>query len=87
MIESKDGGETWENVEIITPESNASISAVTYSPNNRNKIQYISGTVFYSSSDGGRSWRTTELGLPARRTVSNLLISRENDDIIVLGVR
>lgn len=87
MIESKDEGETWQNIEIITPESNANISAVTYSPNNSNKIQYISGTVFYSSSDGGRSWRTTQLDIPGRRTISSLLISRENDDIIVLGVR
>lgn len=87
VIESKDGGETWEDVEIITPESNANISAVTYSPNNRNKIQYISGSVFYSSSDGGRSWRTTQLDISGRRAVSSLLISRENDDIIVLGVR
>jgi photosystem II stability/assembly factor-like uncharacterized protein len=87
LIESQDGGQTWSNIPIITPESRSAISTVTYSASNSNKIQYVSGTVFYSTSDGGKSWRTTQLDILSRRSVSSLMISRANDDIIFIGVR
>ena len=85
LLKSSDNGNTWEKIELITPEKGATINAIAVSPKNSKEIYYVTNTTFYRSLDGGANWTTKKL--PTSRAGWNLLINPENTKIIYLGVR
>jgi len=84
MLKSEDGGETWESLQLITPEEEAIINSVSLAPEDCNKIYYITNTTFYRSLDGGESWTTIEL--PGSRKGADLLVDFQNPQNLYLGM-
>jgi photosystem II stability/assembly factor-like uncharacterized protein len=85
LLRSPDNGITWEDIDLIPSERDASIKAVAINPQNSQELYYATDTNFYRSQDGGVSWNTKRL--PTQRAGSSLLVSPANPQIIYLGVR
>ncbi|MBD3248065.1 hypothetical protein GF382_02135 [Candidatus Falkowbacteria bacterium] len=84
LLRSNDYGDSWSRVELLTPEKESTINAITLAPNS-DQIYYVTDTAFYRSGDGGVSWSV--VNLPSSRSGQDLLVSPDNPDIIYLTVK
>lgn len=85
LLRSPDNGDTWARIELITPEKDASINSLAVNPKDPKEIYYVTNTTFYSSSDGGVSWRTKKL--PTTRAGWRLLVKPDEVNVIFMGVK
>ncbi|MBU1062548.1 hypothetical protein KJ700_00035, partial [Patescibacteria group bacterium] len=85
LLKSDDNGNSWKKIELITPESEASINSVAVSPKNLEEIYYVTNTTFYRSADGGKNWTTKKL--PTSRAGWKLLIDPKDENLIYLAVK
>lgn len=85
LLRSPDNGITWEDIDLIPSERDASIKAVAINPQNSQELYYVTDTNFYRSQDGGISWNTKRL--PTQRAGSALLVSPSDSQVIYMGVR
>lgn len=84
LLRSTDNGDSWERIELITPEEETKINSLAVDPQDADKLYYVTDTTFYRSGDGGENWSTRKL--PSSRNGSELLLDFENSNIIYLGV-
>jgi photosystem II stability/assembly factor-like uncharacterized protein len=82
LLRSPDNGDTWTKIELVTPEKEASINSLAVNPKDPKEIYYVTNTTFYSSSDGGVSWRTKKL--PSTRSGWKLLIKPDEVNVIFM---
>jgi photosystem II stability/assembly factor-like uncharacterized protein len=85
LLKSSDFGNTWLKIDLVTPEEDSSISSLAVNAQNPKEIYYVTNTTFYSSSDGGASWRTKKL--PSTRAGRKLLIKPDETNVIFLTVK
>ncbi len=85
LLKSADSGDTWTRINLITSEQNASINSLAVNPQNSKEIYYVTNTTFYSSGDGGASWRTKKL--PSTRAGWQLLVKPDEPKVIFMGVK
>ncbi len=84
LLRTKDGGKTWEKINLNTPKKGANIYSLAVNPKNHKEIYYGTDTTFYHSIDGGISWSSKKL--PSNRVANVLSIDYEHPNIIYLGV-
>jgi len=85
LLSSADNGDSWIRIQLITPEKEVSINSLAVNPKDPKEIYYVTNTTFYSSSDGGASWRTRKL--PTTRAGWRLLIKPDEVNVIFMGVK
>lgn len=85
IVRSPDQGTTWENIDLVPNEKDATINAIAINPKNSQEIYYVTNTTFFSSADGGVSWTTKKL--TTSRVGWQLMVDRENTNLIYLGTR
>jgi photosystem II stability/assembly factor-like uncharacterized protein len=85
LLKSDNNGDTWSKIQLVTPEKEASINSLAVNPKNPQEIYYVTKTTFYSSADGGVSWRAKKL--PTTRAGWKLLIKPDEVNVIFMGVR
>ncbi|MDD5528120.1 MAG: hypothetical protein PHO56_04070 [Patescibacteria group bacterium] len=85
LLKSADAGDTWTRIKLVTPEQQASINSLAVSPKDPREIYYVTNTTFYSSADGGASWRTKKL--PSTRAGQRLLIKPDETNVIFMGMK
>ena len=85
LLRSPDNGDTWTRIELVTPEKEASINSLAVNPKDPKEIYYVTNTTFYSSADGGASWRTKKL--PTTRAGWRLLIKPDEVNVIFMTVK
>lgn len=67
ILMSRNGGNTWEDVGLLTPPGSVNIYAFGVNPQNPNDLYYtatlkdLSRSTFYRSIDGGKNWTTKKL--------------------------
>jgi len=84
LLSTADGGQTWDNVRILTPNLSLPITNIRISESNPNVIYYNVGTILYTSSNKGETWNTSDLSSTIKN-ISDLLIDREKSDIIYIS--
>ncbi|MCD4694322.1 hypothetical protein K8R62_03115 [bacterium] len=84
LLKSEDRGETWAQINLITPEKETTINAMVINPKKCEEIYYVTENTFYRSFDGGENWATIEL--PTDRPGTSLLVDFEEPNILYLGV-
>ncbi len=87
ILKSKNAGNDWDQIELITPPGSAQIYAFTVHPKN-DKIMYYTATIndrstLYRSEDGGKSWITKRL--PSGQFPTVLYAHPEQLDWVYLG--
>lgn len=85
LLRSHNNGDTWEKIELITPEKDAIINSIAVSAKDSNEIYYVTNTTFYRSLDGGANW--TSKKLPTTRAGWTLSINPEEAGTIYMGVK
>lgn len=85
MVRSKDGGETWERIEVLTPEKQAVINDIAVNQLDMKDIYYVTNTTFYHSVDGGVNWTT--LQVPSVRRAWKIMIHPKNPNMIYLAFK
>jgi photosystem II stability/assembly factor-like uncharacterized protein len=85
LLKSADAGDTWTRINLITPEQQASINSLAVNPQNPKEIYYVTNTTFYSSADGGTSWRTKKL--PSTRAGWRLIVKPDEPSVIFMGMK
>ncbi len=83
LLVSKDRGETWSGVSILTARGEVEILAVAVAPTNGDVIMYATANTFYRSTSGGSAWETSEL--PSGRSVGTVVINPANEEAVILG--
>lgn len=84
LLRSTDGGENFEQIQLLTKAKSVRLRAAAVDPNNQSKIYYSVIGTLYKTTDGGKTWLTTPL--PQQYLPTALaLVKQEKDDMIVLG--
>ncbi len=85
IVKSSNDGDSFEKIELITPDKKSQINSVAVNEKDTNEIYYVTNTTFYKSADGGLSW--TPQKLPTLRAGWKLLIDPENPNIIYMAIK
>lgn len=85
LLKSNDKGDSWTRINLITPEKEASINSLAVNPKNQKEIYYVTNTTFYSSFDGGASWRTKKL--PSTRAGWRLMVDPDETNAIFMTMK
>lgn len=87
ILVSRDGGDSWRSVDLITPPGSAQIYGFAVNPQNDKEIYYTatinSRSTFYKTEDGGLTWITKKL--PSGQLPTVLHVHPEKGDIVYLG--
>jgi len=87
VLTSRNGGEDWEPIKLVTPPGSVDIYGFTVSRSNDKEI-YYTGTIdtkssFYRSMDGGKTWETRKL--PSKQIPTMLFAHPSVEGWIYLG--
>lgn len=83
MLRTRDGGATWEIIELLPASKKTTIYAVAVNPKNSQEIYYATRTTLVKSLDGGATWSSQ--ALPTKRSANRLIIDPSNPAVIYLG--
>jgi photosystem II stability/assembly factor-like uncharacterized protein len=87
ILTSRNSGEEWEPISLVTPPGSVDIYGFSVNPNN-DKEMYYTGSIgdrstFYRSVDSGVTWETRKL--PTKQTPTALRVHPEQDGWVYLG--
>ena len=76
IIKSVDGGENWEELDILGSSKNFPIRCISINPQNSNELMYVAGKAIYKTTDGGERWSTFQLD--TEKNVSRIIYDTKN---------
>jgi len=96
LLESKDGGETWN--QILTDEVNAYVHDIAIDPTDPNTIFYVTSSqkganqdaslltkgLVYKTVDGGKTWRELNTGILPNTGAQNIHINSKNPKQLIV---
>jgi photosystem II stability/assembly factor-like uncharacterized protein len=87
ILVSKNAGNDWDSINLITPPGGSSIYSFSVNPKNEKELYYTSTvgvrSTFYKTTDGGKNWVTRKL--PSGQIPSALRVHPENTGWLYLG--
>lgn len=83
LLRTRDGGTSWQPINLLTPPGSVDILSLAVNPQNGNEIYYGTISTLYKSINGGERWITRKL--PTSRAATYLLVDFENPNIVYLG--
>jgi len=83
VLRSKDNGDVWESIDLLTPPKTALIYSVAIDPKDPNNVYYGTATTFYRTSNGGTNWVPKKL--PTSRAATNLLVDSSDSNVLYMG--
>ena len=85
IIKTKDGGDTWNALNLTAPPGTVKINAMAIDPKNNKNLVYTGVSTLQFSTDGGVTWAPKKL--PTTQVGSALLIDPVSSDIVYLGTK
>lgn len=85
LIRSRNFGDSWEKVNILSSSTKFPIRAIAINPRNSNEIIYSAGGAIYKSTDSGNTWSTFQLN--SGKEVRVLQYNPSDPSIIYAGLR
>ncbi|MFA7244606.1 MAG: YCF48-related protein [Candidatus Magasanikbacteria bacterium] len=88
ILTSRNAGEDWEAIKLVTPPGSVDIYSFTVNRQNSKEMYYtatnsINRSNFYRTTDGGQNWETRRL--PSKQLPTVLFAHPENDGWLYLG--
>ncbi|MCG2693869.1 hypothetical protein L6259_01125 [Candidatus Parcubacteria bacterium] len=83
ITKSKDNGNTWQAIKLLTPERSTRIYSFAVNPNDEKELYYSTASTFYSSFDGGSNWVTKKL--PTGRVGTALIVHPKDENTLYMG--
>ncbi len=84
IINSADGGQNWQTVQLLTPPGSVQINSFAVNSKNNKHIYYATTNTFYRSFDGGKTWLNAKV--PSTRIPCYLIVDNDTPNIIYMGV-
>lgn len=84
LLRSNDGGDTWEEIPLLTPPGSTVIYSLAVDPKDANNIYYGTSTTYYRSPNGGTNW--VPKNLPTSRVATVLLVDNASPSVLYMGV-
>ncbi|MDO8598574.1 MAG: YCF48-related protein [bacterium] len=85
ILRSVDAGVTWQPLTLITAPGTVDIFSIAVNPKRSEEIAYATGSTFYKSNDGGRSWVSKKL--PTSRAAPMLHVDAIDGNVLWLGTK
>lgn len=85
LLRTTDGGESWNDIALLTPANTVKPLVVAVDPVNDKNIYYATSTTFYKSVDGGTTWKTQKL--PTNRLPSVMTVDYKDSKVLYLGTK
>lgn len=85
LIRSRDRGDTWETVPLLTPPGSSQIDAMAVDPRDGDHVVYVSGSTIYISVNGGERWDTENM--PSSARANDLMIDPSDSSTVYMGLR
>jgi len=83
LLRSKDFGETWEALKLVTAPGQVTIRTVVLHPGRPETIFYATASTLYKSEDGGVTWKTRKI--PTKRVAAVLRMDPKQPEVLYLG--
>ncbi|MFH1671175.1 MAG: YCF48-related protein [Candidatus Portnoybacteria bacterium] len=84
LLTTKNGGMTWEEVNIVMPPESRPVLSLAIENDNTDHLYYGAGPVLYRSIDQGKNW--TVHGLTSARDIKAIAIDPNNPQIVYAGM-
>ncbi len=84
LLTTKDGGNTWQEVNIIMPPNSRPVLSLAIGSDNTDYLYYGAGPVLYRSVDQGINW--TVHGLNSQRDIKVIIIDPNDPKMIYAGM-
>jgi photosystem II stability/assembly factor-like uncharacterized protein len=84
ILVSRDTGQTWEALNLLTKPGSVEIYSLAVDPNDSKRLYYATASTFYRSQNGGVSWVTKKL--PSSRAATYLLVDAKDSNVIYMGM-
>ncbi|MFC1612930.1 WD40/YVTN/BNR-like repeat-containing protein [Patescibacteria group bacterium] len=84
IIFSSNGGDTWDRLNLITPQGKVELFSIAINPLNPKEIYYGTSKALVKSIDGGATWTSNKL--PSTRLPYCLLIDPINTNTLYMGM-
>lgn len=82
---TEDGGQTWRNINLLTPPKSTDIRAVAINPLDKNNLFVTSPGILYVTNDGGQTWSTKKIN--SSRNPKHLLLTGDRFNVLFLAVQ
>lgn len=83
LFKTKNGGKSWEKINLLVPGGSVQILTAAINPVNSNELYYATRKTLYRTSDNGYQWVAQPH--PSTRVPSALSIDQNNSSIVYLG--
>lgn len=80
---TSDGGQTWEELPLVTKGGDVRVRGFAIHPENSNIIYYGTQRAVYESMDAGKSWEAHEL--PTTRAVNAIALNSKDPETVFIG--
>ena len=84
ILRTKDGGQTWEDLNLVTPKNSVKIYAFSVNPQNVNHIYYATKNIIYRTFDGGKNWLSTSM--PTKNYPTFMQVDPETSNVVYMGI-
>lgn len=84
ILRSKDSGNTWEKINILSDSQNFPVKTLAINPFNSQELVYGASQATYKSTDGGINWATSQF--QTSKTINVLKYSPASPGVIFLGL-
>ncbi len=85
LFKTKDGGKSWEKINVLVPGGSVQIFSAAVNPVNTSELYYATQKTLYRTSDNGYQWVAQPH--PSARVPSALSIDPNNSSIVYLGAK
>ncbi len=84
LLRSRDFGQTWEAIPLLTAPSQVMIRSAAIDPKDSNRLSYATPGTFYHSVDGGVTWKTRKF--QTSRDARVMLVDPKDSSVLYIGV-
>ena len=84
ILRTKNSGQDWQALDLVTSGSDIYINTLAVNPQDVNNIYYTVGNIIYRSFDGGKNWLSSKI--PIDSVPIFLLADPETANVIYMGV-
>ena len=84
IIKSRNGGNTWTKINLLTPANSVAIQSLAINSQNKKQIYYSTTSSLYRTFDGGETWLTSKLS--TNKTILKLIVDFQTPNVIYAGL-
>lgn len=86
FLKSRDNGNSWQAVTLITAPNTIELNSFGFNPKNTDELYYLIGNILYHTVNNGRNWETLVAPVPGGAHANQILVDSDNTDTLYLSI-